>query len=31
MQQRRKESHNATEQKRRQRINDKMAELKVCS
>ena len=27
-QQRRKESHNATEQKRRQRINDKMAELK---
>lgn len=29
MQQRRKDSHNATEQKRRQRINDKMAELKV--
>lgn len=26
--QRRKESHNATEQKRRQRINDKMNELK---
>ena len=28
VQQRRKESHNATEQKRRQKINDKMNELK---